>query len=285
MDVNSIISVCTQKDIYAWSLVSKSILKNVVANKYIVIVPDIYFENFIHISPDQYTVIKESNVLEINIDYCRKKLKGLSANRAPWYYQQLLKISALEQYSRDSHLNSIIWDADTFIVKKLAFIGKPNIVIGHEKVHKPYFDLITELGFNTSKDISLISQFIQANHIQISGFIDILSNTGSKWYDRILSYPSDNELFFSEYETIGRYLLFHHNYNIYNANWSRDIPEEAIKLDGLESILQNSGYEYVGIEYPDLMKKISLLDKLKFYKFTYGSFGILKLILKKLIKK
>jgi hypothetical protein len=283
--LNACISVCTRKDVFAWTLVSQSILRHVDAEQYIVVVPDRYFSIFEDKSPKKYRVYRESMVFKADVNYCRLALGGKSRLRASWYYQQLLKLSALEFFGKGSSLTSVIWDADTFIVQKLDFLGERKLVKGGCPIHRPYYDFINDLGLLVHEDVSLISQFTQANYFEICEFIDLLEADGEAWYDRILNFTSSDELYFSEYETLGRYLICNHGYSFEDVNWSRHIPGSNMGLPDVEHVLNTSGFKYIAIEYPDLVKKLSLLGKLKFYKFTYGLTGVLGLLWYKLTSK
>jgi hypothetical protein len=219
MTIHSVISVCCIRDISVWAIAAPKIIGNIDAENYYVIVPSSDISKFKEISPIEYTVLDEVDVLPcVSIDSIAEKLPESYKYRAGWYLQQLIKIAALEYVQADGDRLILIWDADTVPLKKLDFYkdGRCIYFMGIEH-HPPYFISLSRLlNLNKLVDFSFIAQCFVMKKKWIGEFIAELEGLHKiKWFQAILeksdlSHPSG----FSEYETLGNWLMVRHKSEI-----------------------------------------------------------------------
>ena len=148
--------------------------------------------------------------------------------RKSWYYQQLLKLSYIQNCENFPDKKMIIWDADTIPLKKIKFFDNLNnpILYGSKyEYHLPYFECNNIIFGEKSiyPDLSFVTQFAALN-IQIRiGLREILmkyiksTNINFDKYYAVkavlhsISIKNDDEPIygshFSEYEFIGNFLL------------------------------------------------------------------------------
>lgn len=226
--IHSIISVCCKRDSAVWQVASQGIIDNLEAKNYYVIVPEGEVSHFECISPAQYEVISERDILpNLNTLLIEKYLPEAYKYRSGWYLQQLLKIAALKKLSSDSEGLMLIWDADTVPLKKLNFFkdGRCIYFMGSEH-HPPYFNSLERLlNLKKSVNFSFITQCFIFKAKWIKEFITELETLhGMIWHQAILeksdlTHPSG----FSEYETLGNWLMVRHKSEIaFNTSkWER----------------------------------------------------------------
>ena len=170
---------------------------------------------FEEISPIQYTVLDEREVLpHLNVNDVAEKLPESYKHRAGWYLQQLIKLAAIDYLQAGDDQLMLIWDADTVPLKKLNFYkdGRCIYFMGLEH-HPPYFISLSRI-INLTKlvNFSFIAQCFVLKKKWIKEFISELEELHKiNWFEAILgqsdlTHPSG----FSEYETLGNWLMARH---------------------------------------------------------------------------
>ena len=95
MKFENIISVCHIKHLSVWKKASINIIKYIESENYTVIVPQIHLAIFKKNSPSEYKIISEEKYKpSFNAKLESKSYK--SKTNINWYFQQFLKLSALE---------------------------------------------------------------------------------------------------------------------------------------------------------------------------------------------
>lgn len=228
MQIHSVISVCTARDIEVWKVASAHIVQNIDSQNYYVIVPHADLETFLGVSPKEFTVLDEDLVVEgIQLFYVRDRMPKHNQNRAGWYFQQILKLGGLVGCSASDEDLVLIWDADTIPLKKLTFKQDGRLIyfMGHEN-HRPYFKTIKKLLHIEKKvDFSFIAQCFVLKKKWVDEFLaEIEFTSGLKWPEAILNAIDLEEISgFSEYETLGNWLMVRHKDQIAfsTAKWER----------------------------------------------------------------
>ena len=64
LQISELVSVCCLKDIEAWEITSRFMVRNIAAKQYRVIVPDREIEEFVKKSPPEFKVMGESRYTE-----------------------------------------------------------------------------------------------------------------------------------------------------------------------------------------------------------------------------
>lgn len=166
-------------------------------------------------SSERIKFLNENEILEnLTLENIQKyfiKRVG-DANRAPWYFQQFLKmsISKLDFISKDY----LVWDADCVLLKKIDFyaVNHKVYVTKMNENHLPYFQLIEQLlDLSKQVDFSFISEHFLVNKEIMKEIIFKLNRDEAKdWFWNILDSISDENIVnsgFSEYETYGNYVV------------------------------------------------------------------------------
>lgn len=251
-------SVCSAKDIETWKVSSKYILENIESKNYLLVVPDDEVNVFRCVTDKRYSIVADSvyvgDLRKELLNYCSVKYEGTP--RVGWYIQQFIKLAVLKE-SR-SQENYLIWDADTVPLKKLKFFdidGSVHFYVGNEH-HLPYFESIRKsLGLEKLANCSFISQgFPCKGEWAESFFSQLEKRSGKSWQQSIIESIDFNQLCgFSEYETLGTYLL--HNFSgkmkIHPGQWSRDGMEIIgnplnINVSPYKEIISN--FDYISFE-------------------------------------
>ena len=253
--IHSIFSVCCARDIKVWKTAAPYIIKNISAKNYYIIVPEGDLELFRQASPPDYVVLSENEFLPSGTsDLIKKFLPKDYEYRSGWYLQQLIKIAALDKLPAQPDDIILIWDADTIPLKKLNFYKDDRLLyfMGTEN-HAPYFNSIEKL-LNISKSVnfSFIAQSFVFKKKWINEFIIELETLHKiPWVQSILeksdlSHPSG----FSEYETLGNWLMSKHKSEIaFNtASWER-FGSSKCGLNGIEEFkLRQPSCHFISFE-------------------------------------
>lgn len=225
MKFENIISVCHLKHLNVWKKTSINILKYIESENYTVIVPEKHLAIFKKNSPSIYKIISEEKY-KPNFNAKLKSKSDKSKTNINWYFQQFLKLSALEEISSEKF--GLIWDADTVPLKKLIFKKKNKILFyKSSEFHKPYFDnLETLLKFKKKNNHSFIAQCMPVKGSWFKELIKTIEDLSKKkWQDSIIENIKFEQIkAFSEYEMIGTYVQ--NNYldeiEIINNKWYRN---------------------------------------------------------------
>lgn len=178
-------------------------------------------------------LINENSI--ISLEDFKKNLRDTKLNnefyqklnsRISWYYQQVLKLSFIIDFSIKYRENVLIWDADTIILKKIKFFNeKKSISYGTlSEFHFPYFNTISSIFKKLPKNyISSLLQFSAATPEEIdflkenlNRYYNIENLNISQWISKIVikSIVEANKVYdgsmFSEYELIGISKILQH---------------------------------------------------------------------------
>jgi hypothetical protein len=267
----SIITCCTKKDIRVLVYTIKSIRKYISDCPIFVYVPDLEYDYFsariiiqdvlikkdsTQISSSELTSIKEALA-----KFKREKMTG-------WYIQQFIKIKSASQFAPNDAV--LIWDSDTIPLRPINFInrdGSMNYFVNSE-YHEPYFNTINDI-LHLSKQIT--PSFISQCFPLYSKFaVELINDLGGydKWIYNIMKYLDiSSDCAFSEYETLGTYIKYHHPEHVRidwtpwerdgykRLFWSKDIPDLIAKT--------SFHFPYIAIEKADRNKIKFIISKIK----------------------
>jgi Family of unknown function (DUF6492) len=253
--ISKTISVCSAKDLSTWIISSKYIIKNIISNEYVVIVPESDVEIFQKYSPNQYRVLNESVLIGSFFDDLRNKFREDNSYRFGWYLQQFIKLAALGT-AKDNELY-LIWDADTVPLKRLNFTinEKVGYYYGIEN-HLPYFNLILSVtGHSKIVNYSFIAQCFAIKGSWFREFkINLETRHRSLWWRALIdnidfSEPSG----FSEYEILGTFLTHTHPDELFliEKKWLRrgnSLIGDVRNIERKLSKLLLTPYDFVSFE-------------------------------------
>ena len=219
MKLDRVISVCMSKDLPYWEAVSRKLLECVDSHSYEVIVPDHEVALFRQVTPSRIQVIPEVYYCgKRDLNHLRERFPAALRNRAGWYLQQFLKVEAIRREPRD--VNCLIWDADTVPLRRIEFADEAGRItyrtgLIQPAIHQPYFDLIESvLGISREIDESFISQCFPVRSRWVHEMCAQITSQHRVecWWDAIVDYVAAHPSFcgFSEYETLGSFILKHH---------------------------------------------------------------------------
>jgi len=229
MRVNSIVSCiakCQSNDgsrthHQVWKHTAKYLTKYIEADNYYVITPPNEVEILKQISPSNYIILNENEV--VSPEY--KKAGG-------WLYQQFLKIQAASIFGP----RVLLWDGDTIPLKNLNNFFFPNesdIQIFKSREHIPeYFATLLHLLELPKRlvNFSFIAQCLPVYSQDVSlfkSFVEQLHNID--WKDAVLNSINsikqhNKSRAFSEYETLGNFIIQQNLRKIIDTNclWQRN---------------------------------------------------------------
>jgi hypothetical protein len=223
-----LITTCTIGDLETWETSSNYILKNLAADKYLVIVPDEHVETFESVTDFRFEVTPEStyigNLADRLIPLVRE---GGNQNSEGWYIQQFVKMIAASKTQNSRY--SVIWDADTIPLKPINFVSKTGriILFASSERHEEYFSLINRLfSFPKIANHSFISQCIAVRGFWLTALIkDIEKIENQNWVETVLTRINfSKHSAFSEFELIGNYVYnnFQDDFEVIKPRWRRD---------------------------------------------------------------
>jgi uncharacterized protein DUF6492 len=210
----SIVIVSCVQDLAVNRISVPAVLENIPARNCSVIVPSGDVAAFRGALSSEVTVISEEAILTSwSIKQVRRALPPSVSARAGWYLQQFLKLEAVRQLPADSE--ALIWDGDTVPLRRICFKDSRNRIgfyVGLEH-HQPYFDTTQRLlGMARTAPYSFIAQCMCVKVPWITALLlSIEKRVGKPWVEAILSsVPGASQSEFSEYETIGTYVMTAH---------------------------------------------------------------------------
>lgn len=170
--------------------------------KYVVIVPDAQFNEFLVLKliNDKVELIKESQILDyidfeaIRVEY--NLVDSGSEKRSKWYYQQALKI-AYPLINHDGNHNFIMVDADTVILKKINFFKnhKSKLYGSLLESHNDYYETLSTIFMRKiSSKMGFTTQFFSRTPSEIDNLVKLLSkfiapcdkHSVAKWVSRVI---------------------------------------------------------------------------------------------------
>lgn len=269
----SIITCCTKKDIRVLIHTIKSIRKYVSVCPIFVYVPDLEYDYFVDTIVFQDVLIKKDSsqisILELNFiketlaKFGREKMTG-------WYIQQFIKIKSTSKFKPNDAV--LIWDSDTIPLRPLNFInrdGSMNYFVNSE-YHEPYFNTINNI-LQLSKQIT--PSFISQCFPLYSKFaLELINNLGGydKWiYNIMENLDSSSDCAFSEYETLGTYINYHHpeHVRIDWTPWERDGYKRLLWSKDIPDLITKTSFHfaYIAIEKADRNKIKFMISKIKIF--------------------
>lgn len=215
--VKRVISVCEAKDIAVWTIASRRIVRHIAADSYQLICPDEQIAEFEAATAPGWEITGESRFsANCQLAMIRGKVSGENINRVHWLFQQFIKINAIAGSELGDREVVVIWDADTVPLRRIDFVDRSNdrmrFYHGKER-HRPYFETIESLlGFGRLTDVSFIAQCLPVRVGWVRELLgEIEDRSAVSYVEAVLSrLPGKSGSEFSEYETIGSWLLRHH---------------------------------------------------------------------------
>jgi hypothetical protein len=279
--IAEVISVCSSKDIDAWTVAAKRVVQYIKADSYLVIVPDKEVKLFSKVTCAPYQVNPESDYVGNAKERISQKLDAANQHRVGWYLQQFVKISAI--LARKDGDVVLIWDADTVPLKPLEFIDANGQLAYYrgEEFRKSYFDFLERaLGLKRTQTFSFIAQSLVLRVVWARELFQALEkNAQLPWMDAILSYVDPSEpAGFAEFETLGAWIWHHHRNEIVISDrpWYRN----GFSLVGNPLTLSPSvwrglakHYDFVSFEIWDQRYGIRQWLKKQFRKFKLSLAG------------
>ena len=214
----TVISICSKSHSDVWKLTSNLLLLNVVADSYIVYVPEKEIPFFESITNTRIQIMSQELLgLQFASQLQKSLQESKNEKRYGWYLQQFLKIRAM-QLSNSEIVT--IWDADCVPVAPIEIVnGSDEIVYvnSSKEFHPPYFENINRLlKMPRIQDFSFVIPCFPMRKKWVEEFIaHIESAHGKKWFDAIME-TTDFSLMsgFSETETLGTWVA-----NRYPSEW------------------------------------------------------------------
>lgn len=224
--VTEVICVCSWSDATTWKKGAPYILRNIAAERYRLLVPDLEVEDFRKITPAAFEVLPESNYVAPISKLLDEKIPADRRGRKGWYLQQFIKMAAALAAEKDQTV--LIWDADTIPLKPLDFVDPTGRIRYYKGVehHLPYFGLIEQLlGLRKAVDFSFIAQCFPLRGQWLAELrAELERKYDVPWYEAIIARIDFSQSSgFSEYETIGTYIAHHHpdEISFYDGPWWR----------------------------------------------------------------
>lgn len=221
--IKNVISVCEIKDIKVWSVSNNYILQNIEALNYTLIVPDNQIKDFSKVTNSKFQIIGELSIAGDVKEILKSNIDKFKPERFGWYFQQFIKLCALDNESGDDII--LIWDADTIPLKKINFIDNNGSLIHYSgsEYHLPYFKNIKYLlGLKKEKNYSFIAQCIAVRANWSKDFFQYIAEYNRKdWKSAIIdSIDFSQDSGFSEYESLGTFI-------------THKFPEETVRTSNL----------------------------------------------------
>ncbi len=210
-----VISVCEKKDINAWRIASDRITRYIKSDSYQLICPESQVEDFKSASSSGWSVVGEELYSSgCEPVYIRGRVSGHNTSRVNWLFQQFIKINAIVGSELADDDAVLIWDADTIPLREIDFFDSGRLSCFHgPEHHRPYFETIEKLfGFGRMADQSFIAQCLPVRVGWVREMVGEIETRFAKPYvDAVLNLlPGNSGSEFSEYETIGSWVLVHY---------------------------------------------------------------------------
>lgn len=171
-------------------------------------------------SDDRIIFIPEADLVDFNAvrTLLKERAGDNAAKRTGWYVQQFIKL-AYSRVTEDEYY--LLWDSDTVPVKKTELFNAEGLPYLDYKTefHKPYFDTISRILPNHSKDFqgSFISEHMLINSSIMREMLSTIESNnevvGRNYIEKIINAVDIDELSesgFSEFETYGTYIHKNH---------------------------------------------------------------------------
>jgi hypothetical protein len=215
-----VITICSLKHSEVWKLTSELLPKFLIADKFVVYVPNNEIEEFKLITNGKIEILSQDTLGQEYFTKLREAV-SIAGNQARfgWYLQQFYKIEAL---LRSAEELVVIWDADCVPVKPIPLFAENNTPIymrAADEINGPYFETIERLlGLSRIQDLSFVIPGFPILKPWVIEMIEHIeaTNPGLKWFDALIKYSALNlPSGFSETETLGTWVA-----NKYPNEWS-----------------------------------------------------------------
>lgn len=148
-------------------------------------------------------------------------------DRTSWIFQQLLKLSSIDVVSEE---NSLVWDSDTCLVRKVGFVVNEKYVLEYgQRKHIPYLSSSQALlGKLPTFDFAFTCHKMLFNKKYLAEMKEMIEKRFQKsWYEAYLGVVDTNEVSsISEYGTYSLFFLRDHPEKIILRNW-RNLGESS----------------------------------------------------------
>ncbi len=227
-----LVSVCASKDLGVWRVASRHILSFVSASEYCLVCPDAEVSLFRSQTPKAWRIRGDSEFAEGWDASKISEFLGSSRAEASWLLQQFLKLHAISDAELDAGDNVLVWDADTVPLRRLRFTTNRSdsfkIYYGTE-YYRPYFDTISKLlAIDKHLPESFIAQCFPAKVRWVRELLAAIAGPKEGCHVTIILQSlrsSGNAHAFSEYETMGTWILARYPHGIVRNprnRWSRE---------------------------------------------------------------
>lgn len=216
-NIKRVITVCEARDMRVWKIASERILRHIDAESYQLVCPDAQVSLFREATPSGWEVLGEDVFThDCTVAMIRERVTGENTQRVNWLFQQFVKINAICRSDLGAGDVVLIWDADTIPLRDLRFVdsdtGRLLCYHGRER-HLPYFRTIEAvLGFGRKAEVSFIAQCLPLRVGWLREMIaEIESRFRCPYAEAVLAcLPGESAAEFSEYETIGSWMISRH---------------------------------------------------------------------------
>lgn len=260
----AIISACQKKHSDIFKIAFEKLLLYVPFKTLHLVVPDEDWQHFYDLYKDNKMLIlyKDSYFISSRLnEYIKNKL--CNESMYGWYIQQLIKIKLSSNF--DDMDNILIWDSDTIPLRPLNFIrndGDFNYYYSSE-FHKPYFSTLKNLGIDKVTPHSFIAQNFPLKSIYAKDFIDFIENIDDKyWMETLIdNLDQSSDCAFSEYESLGNFILTKKDLNFIDFPWERNGSVHLYKFRSIEKaiVFLEKNYAFVAFENIKLSKAKKLI--------------------------
>ncbi len=235
--LRKVVSVCEQRDIAVWQLVCRRLPQCITADIYQLICPDAQADRFRAVTLDPWVVVVESHYSAgCRVEDIRARVTGCNEGRVNWLFQQFLKIQAIVDPEMAADDVVLIWDADTLPLRKLDF-GEQGSALSYyhgREHHAPYFDTFRKLfGCGRQADVSFIAQCMPVRAGRVREMVAEVEAAGTPFAEAVMeALPGKSGSEFSEYETIGNWLLLRHPEEVELRRANRWLRSGALLFGG-----------------------------------------------------
>jgi hypothetical protein len=220
--------MCSLEHSQVWKLTSAMLPKCIIADEYVVFVPDDETSRFKEFTNPRISIRSQSELGSQYVNQLRNKLiQADNEIRFGWYLQQFYKIEAMIASAAD---RLIIWDADCVPVKPIQTFdssGHPIYMFGAFEYNDSYFEAIQRLtGLSRVQEFSFVIPGFPIPKLWVNEFQNYVSikSKGKPWYEAIID-TTDFALKsgFSETETLGTFVANLHpqEWSTFEGNWER----------------------------------------------------------------
>jgi hypothetical protein len=262
----AIICACTQKHSAIFFIAFEKLLEYVPFKTLHLVVPDEDWQHFHDLYKNNRMLIlyKDSQFISSRLNEHIKNKLGRRKRMYGWYIQQLIKIKLSSNF--EDMDNILIWDSDTIPLRPLNFIrndGEFNYYYGSE-FHKPYFNTLKKiLGIDKVSPHSFIAQCFPLKSILAKDFIENIDK--KYWMEKIIdNLDQSSDCAFSEYESLGNFILTKKDVNFIDFPWERNGVVHLYKFRSIRKaiIFLEKNYAFVAFENIKLSRAKKLIYRL-----------------------